>query len=137
MKIPEPLLFRPNSTLDVACAVLSAAGSAINSAEDSGLYSLRPIDSHDLTDVRRAFSLGDKSGTHGILEYISPFLSVALVAAQKMIVNPGCQNDENFWPANCKGLDSIESKTRPRSRFNPLIHTPNVVVQPIPKRTNK
>ena len=57
-----------------------------NSAEDSGHYSLRPIDSDDFACVRPIFSLSHKSGAFGIPEHIFPFLGIALVAAQKMIV---------------------------------------------------
>ena len=109
----------------------------MKSDEDGRPYSLRSIDSHDLTGVRPAFRLSDKSGTHGILEYIFPFFGVVLVAAQKMIVKSWLPEGREFLASNLQRLDRIESKARSRARFNPLIHPPNVVVQPIPKHTNR
>ena len=44
------------------------------------------INSHDFTGVRPIFSPSDESAAHWILKYIFPFLSVAFVAAQKMVV---------------------------------------------------
>src|SRR5258708_5478181 len=47
---------------------------------------LRSIDSNDFTGVRPIFSPSNKSGAHWILKHIFPFLVVAFVAAQNMIV---------------------------------------------------
>ena len=114
-KTPEPLLFRPNHTRDVACAVLSAVG-----LNDGRPYSLRSIDSHDLTGVRPAFRLSDKSGTHGILEYIFPFFGVVLVAAQKMIVKSWLPEGREFLASNLQRFGSHREQSAIESALQSL-----------------
>ena len=92
----------------------------MKSDEGGRPYSLRSIDSHDLTGVRPAFRLSDKSGTHGILEYIFPFFGVVLVAAQKMIVKSWLPEGREFLASNLQRFGSHREQSAIESALQSL-----------------
>jgi hypothetical protein len=112
----------------VRCPQRSSSGFETRSADDSGHYSSRSINSDDLASVWPVFGSTNESGAHRILEYIFPFRGVTLVAPQQMVVEPRLPERGKYLTSYLHRLLSHGDQNTIKftlHSFNPLAQRPS------------
>jgi hypothetical protein len=111
---------RQRTALRAATSHVKSAGTA--DATALFLRASRSIDTDDFSSERPVFCANDETGSHGILEHVVPFVGVALVAAQEMVVKSWLPEGNEFLTVELKSLSARGSKRdiqSPLQSFDP------------------